>query len=78
MCCFARGGLRHLTGIVILESHELTMAAVESLLRSCPYLRSLGEMEGWEGVSAAEIAGLRARIRDNNWDLDIDWTWSGY
>ena len=78
MACFARGGLRHLTGIVILESHELTMAAVERLLRSCPHLRMLGEMEGWEGVSAAEIAGLRARIRDNNWDLDIDWTWSGY
>ena len=48
------------------------------LLRSCPHLRSLGEMEGWEGVSAAEIEGLRARIRHNNWDLDIDWTWSGY
>ena len=78
MCCFARGGLRHLTGIVILESYKLTMAAVESLLRSCPHLRTLGEMEGWEGVSAAEIEGLRARIRHNNWDLDIDWTWSGY
>ena len=64
--------------MVILRSYELTMAAVYRLILSCPGLRLLGEIDGWESVSAQEIVDLRTRIRDNNWDLDIDCTWSGH
>lgn len=75
---FLRGGLRHLTEIVILRSYELTMAAVTQLIFSCPRLRLLGEIDGWEGVSTGDVADLRDKIRTNNWDLDIDCTWSGH
>lgn len=71
-----RGGLKQLTEMVILRSYELSMSAVESLLRSCPRLTMLGELDGWEGVSSLEISALRAKIKKYNWDLDIDCTWS--
>ena len=54
------------------------MAAVRQLIHFCPQLRLLGEIDGWEGVSGAEVADLRNTIRTNNWDLDIDCTWSGH
>ena len=63
--------------MVILRSYDLSMSAVENLLRCCPELRTLGEMDGWEGVSSQEVSSLRARIRKYNWDLDIDCTWTG-
>ena len=72
-----RGGLRHLTELVILRSYELSMSAVENLLRCCPNLCMLGELDGWEGVSSEQISALRANIKKYNWDLDIDCTWSG-
>ena len=67
-----------MTEMVILRSYELTMSAVYKLILSCPELRLLGEIDGWESVSAQEIVELRTKIRDNNWDLDIDCTWSGH
>ena len=67
-----------MTEIVILRSYELTMSAVYSLIFSCPRLRVLGEIDGWEGVTGHDISDLRLKIRDNNWDLDIDCTWSGH
>ena len=76
--CSFRGGLRHLAEIVILRSYELTMAAVTQLILACPRLRLLGEIDGWEGVSLGDVADLRDKIKTNNWDLDIDCTWSGH
>ena len=73
----ARGGLRHLTDLVILRSYELSMSAVESLISCCPRLTMLGEMDGWEGVTSQQISELREKIKKYNWDLDIDCTWSG-
>ena len=56
----------------------MTMRAVYNLIMSCPQLRVLGEIDGWEGVTGQDIAELRDKIKDNNWDLDIDCTWSGH
>jgi len=53
------------------------MTAVENLIRSCPHLSRLGELDGWEGVSSQQISVLRSNIRKYNWDLDIDCSWTG-
>ena len=74
---YPRGGLKHLTEMVILRSYELSMSAVESLISCCPQLRLLGELDGWEGVGSQQISQLRDNIKKYNWDLDIDCTWSG-
>jgi len=74
----SKGGLKFLTEIVILRSYELTMSSVYGLISACPWLKMLGELDGWEGVSTQDIAALRSKIRENNWDLDIDSTWSGH
>ena len=29
-------------------------------------------------ICLQDIAALRSKIRENNWDLDIDSTWSGH
>ena len=72
-----RGGLSHLTELVILRSYELSMSAVDNLIRCCPNLCMLGELDGWEGVSSQQISVLRANIKKYNWDLDIDSSWTG-
>ena len=71
-----RNGLKNIEEIRILRSYELSMTAVEALLGSCPRLRVLAEMEGWEGVTDPELARLRDDIKRNNWELDTFITWS--
>jgi len=72
----SRNGLKNIEEIRILRSYELSMTAVEALLGSCPRLRVLAEMEGWEGVTDPELARLRDDIKRNNWELDTFITWS--
>ena len=52
------------------------MRAVNALLDHCPYLHILAEMDGWEGISQAELVQLRKMIKDENLDLDTFIAWS--
>jgi len=72
----AKGALRKVEEIRILRSYELTMCAVNALLDQCPNLHILAEMDGWEGISQAELFQLRKRIKEDNLDLDTFIAWS--
>ncbi len=64
------GALAEVEEIRILRSYELTMRSVELLLDSCPRLRVLTEMDGWDCIRGEELERLRHRIRKENLDLD--------
>ena len=55
------------------------MKSVDLLLTRCPNLRTLAEMDGWEGISEMELLNLRAKIKVENYELDtfISWNMSG-
>jgi len=72
----SKGALKMVEEIRILRSYELTMKAVNALLESCPNLHVLAEMDGWEGICAAELTRLRKRIKEENLDLDTFIAWS--
>eukprot|EP00088_Acartia_fossae_P007358 TRINITY_DN13457_c0_g2_i2.p1 TRINITY_DN13457_c0_g2~~TRINITY_DN13457_c0_g2_i2.p1 ORF type:complete len:505 (+),score=59.58 TRINITY_DN13457_c0_g2_i2:37-1515(+) len=72
----ARNALKKVEEIRILRSYELSMGAVRAMIASCPNLRVLGEMDGWEGIQEVELAELRHEIKEKNWDLDTFITWS--
>ncbi len=70
------GAMANVEEVRIFRSYELTMASVELLLKACPRLRVLAEMEGWEGVSTAELARLRDKVKRCNYDLDTFGSWN--
>jgi len=68
----AKGALRNVEEIRILRSYELTIRAVYLLIETCPKLRVLSEMEGWEGITAPDLLALRQRVRRENLQLDTE------
>lgn len=54
----------------ILYSHNLSMQTVQLLMIHCERLRTLSELENWEGISASELRDFREYLRKNNINLD--------
>jgi len=70
----SKGALRNIEEIRILRSYELTIRSVDLLLETCPKLKVLSEMEGWEGIQPADLVALRQRVRRENLQLDTEST----
>ena len=68
----SKGALRNVEEIRILRSYELTIRAVHMLMETCPRLRVLSEMEGWEGIQATDLLALRQKVRRENLQLDTE------
>ena len=71
-----QNALKEVEEIKILRSYEITMKSVDLLLARCPNLRTLAEMDGWEGISELELLRLRNKIKVENYELDTFITWS--
>lgn len=62
---------RHLEELKILYSNDMNMRTVQLILASCPNLKSLSVLEGWQGIQTAELQDFRNHITSVNLDLDL-------
>lgn len=70
--------MKNLEELRILYSSDLSIRTAELLLRSCPNLKVLSELESWQGISTNELKSFKQMIESNNFDLDIRPTLSYY
>lgn len=62
--------MKSLEELKILYSSDLSMQSVRLLMNHCGQLRTLSELESWEGISPSELREFREHIRSNNINLD--------
>ncbi|XP_075212460.1 uncharacterized protein LOC142319270 isoform X1 [Lycorma delicatula] len=68
---FTKNPMKHLEELKILYSYGLSMQTVDLLMTCCDKLRTLSELESWEGISAQELRDFRHYITTHNLDLDV-------
>ncbi|XP_076247108.1 uncharacterized protein LOC143187050 isoform X1 [Calliopsis andreniformis] len=67
---FSQNPLSKLEELKILYSHDLSMKTIQLLMQNCDNLRRLSELEGWQGISPAELNIFREELRRTNINLD--------
>lgn len=65
-----RNPMKSLEELKILYSSDLSMQSVRLLMTHCDRLRTLSELESWEGISSTELKEFRQYIHSNNIELD--------
>ena len=66
----ATNGLQHLESLTVQRCKGVTMKSVELLLGQCDKLRVLRDLSYFDSVHEMEIKMLRARLKEENFDVD--------